>query len=195
LSRLREAQAEEKSGRVLAALVRYRDVVAQMRPLPLSVATGDPRFGTAGQLRQAAEDAAAKVQEKARRTALVAPDWAAGAVAQGLSARGFSAKTFPEWGEQDALAEARASGVPWVIVVKGTTTPGGQVFAQVAATASLDVRALESQSGAVVASAQRQAKAVGRTPEAARQAAANEAAVEAGQDLAAALVAKENAGL
>jgi hypothetical protein len=64
----------------------------------------------------------------------------------------------------------------------------------VAATASLDVRVLDSRSGDVVASAQRQAKAVGRTPEAAQQAAANEAGLEAGTDLAAALVAKEGEG-
>jgi hypothetical protein len=36
---------------------------------------------------------------------------------------------------------------------------------------------------------------VGRTPEAAQQAAANEAGLGAGSELAAALVAKENAGL
>jgi len=90
---------------------------------------------------------------------------------------------------------ARAQGMPWVIVVKGSTVPGGRVLSQVAATASLDVRALESQSGAVVASAVKQTKGFGRTPEAAQQAAANEAGVLAGTDLAAALVAKENAGL
>jgi hypothetical protein len=46
----------------------------------------------------------------------------------------------------------------------------------------------------VVASAQKLAKGVGRTPEAAQQAAANEAGVGAGTEVAAALVAKENAG-
>jgi hypothetical protein len=80
-------------------------------------------------------------------------------------------------------------------VVHATTTPGGRVFAQVAATAALDVRALDARSGAVVASAQTQAKGVGRTPEAAQQAAASEAGLGAGNEVAAALVAKENAGL
>jgi hypothetical protein len=194
LARMREAQAEERSGRVIAALARYREIAAQLKPLPASLDTGDVQIRTSGQLRVAAEDAAAKVQERARRTALVAPEWAAGAVTQGLASKGFSARTFPEGAERAALEEARSSGMPWVIVVKGTTAPGGRVFSQVAATASLDVRALESRSGAVVASAQKQAKAVGRTPEGARQAAANEAALEAGQDVAAALVAKEIAG-
>ena len=96
---------------------------------------------------------------------------------------------------QEKLALAKAQGMPWVIVVRATTTPGGPVFSQVAATAALDVRALDAQSGAVVAAAQRQAKGVGRTPEAAQQAAASEAGLGAGNDLAAALVAKENSGL
>jgi hypothetical protein len=195
LSRLREAQQQEKQGNVLAALVRYRDVVAQTRPLPQQIQLADPQLRTSGQLRQAAEDAAAKAQAKARRAVLVAPDWAAGAIAQALSSKGFTAITGPEGTEQQALRDARAQGMPWVIVVKGMTVPGGQVFNQVAATASLDVRALESQSGAVAASSVKQAKAVGRTPEAAQQAAANEAGVAAGTDLAAALVAKENTGL
>ena len=86
-------------------------------------------------------------------------------------------------------------GTPWVIVVRATTTQGGRVFAQVAATAALDVRALDARNGVVVASAQKQAKGVGRTPEAAQQAAASEAGLDAGNDLAALLVAKENEGL
>ena len=195
LGRLREAQQQERAGNVLAALIRYRDVVSQTRPLPQQIELGDPQFRTSGQLRQAAEDAAAKVQAKARRAVLVAPDWAAGSIAQALSSKGFSAITGPEGSEQQALLQARSQGMPWVIVVKGTTVPGGRVFSQVAATASLDVRALESQSGAVVASAVKQAKGVGRTPEAAQQAAANEAGLSAGTDLAAALVARENSGL
>ena len=85
--------------------------------------------------------------------------------------------------------------MPWVIVVRATTATGGKVFSQVAGTAALDVRALDPQSGAVVASAQKQAKAVGRTAEAAQRAAASEAGLGAVSDLAAALVAKENAGL
>ena len=180
---------------MLAALVRYRDAAAQTRSLPQQIELGDPQLRTSGQLRQAAEDAVAKVQAKARRAVLVAPEWVMGAVAQALSSKGFTAITEPSGSEQQALGTARAQGMPWVIVVKGSTVPGGRVFSQVAATASLDVRALESQSGAVVASSVKQTKGVGRTPEAAQQAAANEAGVLAGADLAAALVAKENAGL
>jgi len=195
LSRLREGQAQEQQGNVLAALARYRDAAAQTRALPQQIDLSDPQLRTAGQLRQAAEDAAAKAQAKARRAVLVAPDWVAGSVAQALSSKGFTAVTQPEGSELRALEIARAQGMPWVIVVKGSTVLGGPVFSQVAATASLDVRALESQSGAVVASAVKQTKGVGRTPEAAQQAAANEAGVAAGADLAAALVAKENAGL
>jgi hypothetical protein len=119
----------------------------------------------------------------------------AGALTQALAKQGFTAQTQGEDRETAALAEAKAQGTPWVIVVHATTTPGGRVFAQVAATAALDVRALDARSGAVVASAQKQAKGVGRTPEAAQQAAASEAGLGAGSDLAAGLVAKENAGL
>jgi hypothetical protein len=195
LSRLREGQAQERQGNVLAALVRYRDAAAQTRALPQQIDLSDPQLRTSGLLRQAAEDAAAKAQARARRALLVAPDWVAGSVAQALSAKGFTAITQPEGSERQALDIARSQGMPWVIVVKGSTATGGRVFSQVAATASLDVRALESQSGAVVASSVKQTKGVGRTPEAAQQAAANEAGVAAGTDLAAALVAKENAGL
>ena len=95
----------------------------------------------------------------------------------------------------EALDSARAQGMPWVIVVNGTTTPGGRVFSQTAATASLDIRALEAQSGAVAASSLRQGKGFGSTAEAAQQAAANEAGAAAAADLADALVAKEKAGL
>lgn len=195
LSRLREGQAQELQGDVLAALARYRDAAAQTRPLPQQIDLADPQLRTSGQLRQAAEDAVRKAQAKARRAVLVAPEWAVGSVAQALSSKGFTAVTEPSGSERQALDTARAQGMPWVIVVKGTTVPGGRVFSQVAATASLDVRALESRSGALVASSVKQSKGVGRTPEAAQQAAANEAGVAAGTDLAAALVAKENASL
>ena len=194
LSRLREGQAQELQGDVLAALVRYRDAAAQTRPLPRQIELGDPQLRTSGQLRQAAEDAVRKAQTKARRAVLVAPEWALGSVAQALSSKGFTAVTEPSGSERQALDTARAQGMPWVIVVKGTTATGGRVFSQVAATASLDVRALESRSGALVASSVKQSKGVGRTPEAAQQAAANEAGQAAGADLAVALVAKENAG-
>jgi hypothetical protein len=195
LSRLREAQAQEKAGHALAALVRYRDVVAQMKGAGENIETGDAQIPRSGRLRQVAEDAASKMQMRVRRAILVAPDWVAGSLTQALSAKGFSARTQSGMDENSALAAARQQGMPWVIVVKATTIPGGNVFAQVAATASLDVRALDASSGAVVASSQKQAKGVGRTPEAAQQAAASEAGLGAGNDLAAALVAKENAGL
>jgi hypothetical protein len=193
LTGLREAQAEEKAGHALAALARYRDAAAQAKRLSAAVETGDAQLRTGSQLRKAAEDAAARTQANVRRAAVVAPDWVAGALAEALSASGFSSRTFAE--EREAVVEARAQGVPWVIVVKATTSAGGQVFTQVAATASLDVRALDTRSGDVVASAQKQAKAVGRTPAAAQQAAANQAALEAGKDLASALVAREGEGL
>jgi hypothetical protein len=195
LARLREGEAQERAGNVLAALIRYRDAVAQSRALPNQIALADPQLRTSGQLRQAAQEAAAKAQAKARRAILVAPDWAAGPIVQALSSKGFSAVAQPEGSERQALDAARTQGLQWVIVVKGTTVPGGSVFSQVAATASLDVRALEAQSGGVAASAVKQSRGIGRTPEAAQQAAANEAGQAAGADLAAALVAKEGAGL
>ena len=195
LARLRDAQALEKQGHLIAALVRYRDVISQMKPLAGNVSTGDKDLATSGRLRQVAEDAAAQVQGRARRAVVIAPDWVAGSVLQALAAKGFSASSASSTDEATALRQARADGMPWVIVVKAIATPGGRVFSQVAANASLDVRALDVQSGAVVASSQKQAKGVGRTPEAAQQAAASEAGVNAGNELAAALVAKENTGL
>ncbi len=191
LGRYREALAQEKAGDELAALVRYRDVLAQLKGQGQSVETGDAEIPSSGRLRQLAQDAAAASQAKVRRAIVIAPDWVAGAVTQALSAKGFAAQTQSGMNEQAALATAKSQGTPWVIVVHATTTPGGRVFAQVAATAALDVRALDARSGAVVASAQKQAKGVGRTPEAAQQAAASEAGLGAGNDLAAALVAKE----
>ena len=195
VARFREGVAQEKSGHVLAALVRYRDALAKAKGVTQSTPTGDAEIGTAGSLLQKAQDAASSAQSRVRRAIVVAPDWVAGAVTQALSKQGFTAQTQTDVTESAALQQARSQGTPWVIVVHATTTPGGRVFAQVAATAALDVRALDAQSGAVVASAQKQAKGVGRTPEAAQQAAASEAGLGAGNDLAAALVAKENAGL
>jgi hypothetical protein len=195
LGRYREALAQDKAGHPLAALVRYRDVVSQTKGAGQNVETGDAQIPTAGRLRQLAQDAAANAQAKVRRAIVVAPEWVVGPVMQALAKQGFSARTQSGGDETSALAQAKAQGTPWVIVVHATTTPGGQVFSQVAASASLDVRALDAQSGAVVASAQKQAKGVGRTPEAAQQAAASEAGLGAGDDLAAALVAKENSGL
>ena len=195
LGRYREALAQEKAGDELAALVRFRDALSQLKGQAQNVETGDKEIPSAGRLKQLVQDAAAASQGKVRRAIVIAPDWVAGAVTQALSAKGFAAQTQPGASEQAALAAAKAQGTPWVIVVHATTTPGGHVFAQVAASAALDVRALDARSGAVVASAQKQAKGVGRTPEAAQQAAASEAGLGAGNDLAAALVAKENSGL
>jgi hypothetical protein len=195
LARYREGQDQEKAGDQLAALVRYRDALGQLKGLGPSTETGDAQVATAGQLMTLAQDSASQAQGKVRRAIVVAPDWVAGAVTQALSKQGFSAQTQSSMDQDAALKLARSQSTPWVIVVHATATPGGRVFAQVAATAALDVRALDARSGAVVASAQKQAKGVGRTPEAAQQAAASEAGLGAGNDLAAALVAKENSGL
>jgi hypothetical protein len=195
LGRYREGLSQAKAGDVLAALVRFRDVLAQLKGMGQNTETGDAEIATAGKLRQLAGDAAATTQAQVRRAILVAPDWVAGALTQALAAKGFSARTQSGGSEDAALAQAKAQGTPWVIVVHATSTPGGQVFAQVAASAALDVRALDARTGAVVASTQKQAKGVGRTPEAAQQAAASEAGLGAGNDLAAALVAKESQGL
>jgi hypothetical protein len=194
-ARYREGREQEKRGNIIGALLRYRDAVSKSKAVAGSTPTGDREIATASALLQRAQDAASAAQGKARRAIVIAPAWVAGAVTQALAKQGFAAQMQGESSESAALAQARAQGMPWVIVVRATATPGGPVFAQVAATAALDVRALDAQSGAVVASAQTQAKGVGRTPEAAQQAAASEAGLGAGNDLAAALVAKENAGL
>jgi hypothetical protein len=195
LSRLREAQTAERAGNVLAALARYRDVVTQTRPLARELEIPDAQLRTSGQLQAAAEDALAKAQTKARRAVIVASDWAAGGVVQALSAKGFATVVRPTGSEREALDWARTQGMPWVIVVTGTTSAGGRVFNQTAATASLDVRALDSQSGAVAASFVRQERGFGRTAGSAQQAAANEAGAKAAGELADALVAKEKTGL
>ena len=195
VARLREAQAQERTGNWLAALVRYRDVLATVKPLGFSTVTGDAQLPDAGVVRQAAQDAAARAQAKVRRAILVAPDWVAGALAEALSAKGFAAVLRPGLSDQAAQAAARAEQIPWVIVAEAQTIPGGHVFAQVAASAALDVRALDAQTGAVVASSQKLAKSTGRTPQAAAESAATAAGVSAGNEVAAALVAKENAGL
>ena len=194
LGRFHDGVEAEKQGNLFAALERYRDAMARARTLAASTPTADSAIASAGALSQRAQDAASAVQKRVRRAIVIAPDWAAGAVTQALAKQGFAAQTQGEGPEEAALARAKAQGTPWVIVVHASTAPGGKVFSQVAATASLDVRALDAQSGAVVASAQKQAKAVARTAEAAQQAAASEAGLGAGSDLAAALVAKENAG-
>jgi hypothetical protein len=195
VARYREGREQEKQGNVIGALVRYRDALSKAKMVAGSTPTGDREITSATALLQKAQDAANAAQGKARRAIVIAPAWIAGAVTQALAKQGFAAQTQSATSENAALAQARALGTPWVIVVQATTTPGGPVFAQVAATAALDVRALDAQNGAVVASAQKQAKGVGRTPEAAQQAAATEAGLDAGNDLATALVARENAGL
>ncbi|HYV66474.1 MAG TPA: hypothetical protein VE964_09560, partial [Myxococcales bacterium] len=195
LALFRGGQAQERQGDLLPALARYRDAAVAVRPLPQQIELSDPQLRTSGQLRLATEEAVRRAQAKARRAVLVAPEWALGSVAQALSSKGFTAVTERSGSERQALEVARTEGMPWVIVVKGSTAPGGHVFSQVAATASMDARALESKTGALVASSVKQGKGIGRTPEAAQQAAANEAGVAAGTDLAAALVAKENEGL
>ena len=195
VARYREGRSQERQGNILAALVRYRDALAKAKAVAGSTPTGDREIPSTTALLQTAQDAASAAQAKARRAIVLAPPWIAGSVTQALAKQGFAAQTQSATSETAALEQAKAQGTPWVIVVHATTTPGGPVFAQVAATAALDVRALDAQSGAVVASVQKQAKGVARTPEAAQQAAANEAGLGAGNELAAALVARENAGL
>ena len=195
LARLRDGAELEKAGNLGAALGRYRDALSKAKAVLQSTETGDAEIATAGQLGSSAQDALARAQSKWRRALVVAPDWVGGAVAQALGKQGFTATMQDGLDEASALQQAKAQGTPWVIVVHATTTPGGPVFAQVAATAALDARALDAGSGAVVASTQKQARGMGRTPDAARQAAAMEAGVGAGNDLASALVAKESAGL
>lgn len=193
--RLHEAEAQEQAGDWLSALARYRGVLAATKPMAAGVGTGDRLLPSAGVLRRAAQDAAARAQVQARRAILVAADDIAGPLAQALSAKGFSAQLRPDLDEQAAQAAARAQKIPWVIVARARTTPGGPVFALVAASASLDVRALDARSGAVVAASQKAARGNGRTIEAAAREAASQAGQDAGDELAAALVARESTGL
>ena len=194
LARFREGESLEKQHQALQALQRYRDAAAQLKAIDRSVATTDVGLKTAGQLLQAALDGAARVQQKARSALLVGPELAVGPLTQGLSKKGFSATSRQGLSDDAAVRAARAEGLPYVIVVKSNTNPGGQAFGQVAALVSMDVRALDAQTGAVVASTQKTAKAFGRQADAAERAAALDAGVGAGSELAAALVAKETAG-
>ena len=194
LARYREGESLEKQNQPLQALQRFRDVASQLKPLGRSVATTDVGLKTTGQLLQAALDGASRVQAKARRAILVGPELSVGPLTQGLSKKGFSVTSRPGLSEDAAVRAARAEGLPYVILVKSSTNPGGQAFGQVAAQVSLDVRALDAQIGAVVASTQKTAKAFGRQADAAERAAASEAGASAGSELAAALVAKETAG-
>jgi hypothetical protein len=195
LTRYREGLDQERAGNVLAALVRYRDALAKVAGAGNSVPTGDAQIATVGKLRTLAQDAVSGAQARARRAVVVAPGWIAGAVTQALSAKGFTAQTQGAGSENAAFEQAKAQGAPYVIVVHASTTPSGRVFAKVAAVAALDVRALDAQTGAVVASTQKQEKGFGNTPQAAQDDAASKAGLTAGNDLAAALVARENEGL
>jgi hypothetical protein len=195
LARYKDARQQEQGGAVLAALIRYRDAIGKLKGVGASVPTGDAQVGTAGKLLTVLQDSAARMQTRARRAIVVAPDWIAGALAEALSAKGFSTQPQTSPNENAALQQARSQGMPYVIVVHASSTPGGKVFSQVAAQAALDVRALDAQTGAVVASTQKQEKGFGRTPQAAQDDAASKAGLGAGNDLAAALVAKETSGL
>ncbi|HWE25372.1 MAG TPA: hypothetical protein VG496_15650, partial [Myxococcales bacterium] len=192
---LREARSLEQTGDLLAALARYREALAQVAPVPRQLALSDAQLRTAGELLHAVQSALAAAQARARRAILVGPDWLAGPVVEALSAKGFTAAMRPAGSEREALDSARAQGVPWVIVLDAKTAAGGRIFSQMAATASLDVRAVEARSGAVAAAQMKQGKGFGRTAEAAQQDAAQQAARAAGIELADALVAKESAGL
>jgi len=195
LARYREGQVQEEKGDALAALVRYRDAARQLASVSRDVSLDDAAIATAGQLRTQAQDAASRVQQKARRAVLIGSEVAFGPITQALSKKGFSAQANPQAGEPQARALAHNDGLPYVIQVTARTSQGGHVFSQVAATVSIDVRVLEARSGAVVASVQKTAKGVGRTPADAEQAGAEEAGTSAGADLATALIAKENSGL
>lgn len=195
LRQLHEGEARERAGNLLAALARYRAAVAQLQPLPRQIDLADAQLRTSGQVLQSAQDAAASAQARVRRALLVGPEWIARPIVQALSVKGFTAETHATGSLRDALDTARAQRVPWVIVVTGNSAPGGRLFSQMAATASLDLRALDAQSGAVAASQVKQGKGFGRTAEAAKEAATQQVARAAGSDLADALMAKENAGL
>jgi hypothetical protein len=153
------------------------------------VETGDAQIANAGKLYQLASEGARRAQSRARRAVLVGSEVAMSALSQALGKQGFTTRFGTDRGR--ALADARSDGTPWVIVAREQLTPGGKVFTQVAAQVALDVQALDAKSGAVVASSSKQAKEVARTPEAAAKAAAREAGLGAGKDLATQLLDKE----
>jgi hypothetical protein len=191
LSRFHEGKAAEAGGQPLAALQRFRDVVNQLKGASKTVPTGDGSLSTVGVLLQAAQDGASRVQGRARRAILVGPDLVAGPLTQGLSKKGFSASQKPGASPDQAIAAARSEGLPYVIVVKSSTTPGGQAFGQVAAQVALDVRVLDAQSGAVVTSVQKTGKEFGKQPDAAERAAAGSVGAAAGSEVGTALLARE----
>ena len=189
---LREGKELESQGALVQALGKYRKAQETSSGVVAATDTGDGQLPNAGRLQQALHDAAAALQGKVRRVVIVGSRAAAGALAEALAAHGFTTRL--SGGDETAgLQSARSDGTPWVIVAEEHRTPGGQFQAQVAAQVALDVRALESKSGAVVASLQKQAKEFRRTQEAAGDAAAHQAGLEAGRDLAGQLVKKENA--
>ena len=189
---LREGKSLEQQGDTVAALARYRKAQDAMTGIVNATETGEADYPNAGRLSQALSDAAGGAKAKARRAVIVGPASAASALSEALSKAGFTTRLGGS-DENHGLEIARNDGTPYVIVAIGRTTPGGHVFNQVAATVALDVRALEAKSGAVVASLQKNAKEVRRTPEAAADAAAHTAGLEAGKDLAGQLVKKETA--
>ena len=193
LGRYRDGLSLERSGDALGALIRYRDAVKQLKGIGGDVLTGDAQIVTVAQLRGLSQDAASKARQKARRAVMIGSELAMGPLTAALAKKGFSAQ-MQKVSETQAIQAARGDGLPYVIEVKASVQPGGAVFSQVAATVSVDVRALDTQSGAVVASIQRSAKGVGRTQDAAARAGCEEAGMNAGADLASALIAKETAG-
>lgn len=192
LARYRDAIALETQGLAVQALSRLREAQTQLKTVGRSVETGDLQIKLAGQLRQLAEDALARVQQKARRAILVGPDQVAGPLTQGLSKKGFAASARPGLNQDAALQAARTEGLGYVIVVKSTTAPGGQAFGKVSTSVVLDVRALDAQTGAVVASSQKSARQFGHGVAEAERLAAEEAGLSAGNELGAALVARES---
>ena len=188
---LREGQQLERGGQIVEALVRYRKAEAAAGTTTASTDTGDAQLPNAGRLHQVAAEAARAAQAKARRAILVGSPAAMTALSQALAKKGFTTRFGMDEGA--ALQTARSDGTPWVIVATEQHTAGGRVFQQVAASVALDVRALDAKSGAVVATSQKQAKEVARTPEAAAAAAAREAGSSAGKELAVQLVDKESA--
>jgi hypothetical protein len=192
LSRYREGRSLEGKSQALSALQRYRDAERQLQSVGRSVETGDLELKDVGALLQAASDSAKRVQAKARTGVLVGPDLGTGALTQGLSKKGFSASNRGEIDDNSALQAAKSAGIPYVIAVRTHSTPGQGAFNQVAVHVELDVRAVEVQSGAVVAQVRVSKNGFARVPEEAERKAAAEAGTSAGSELATQLLARES---
>ena len=190
---LHEGQDLEKQGQLVQALGRYRKAEEASTAVAASTETGDGQLPNAGRLYHVAHEAAAAARHKARRVVIVASPAAGVAISEALAKRGFSAKITGQ-DESAGLQAARSDGTPWVIVATEQRTPGGHTMGQVAASVTLDVRALEAKSGAAVATLQKLAREFARTPDAAAQAAAHEAGLAAGKELAGELEKKETEG-